>query len=286
MRASLRAVGTWALATLVTINCASAAHAGMNGEADGSAIKLGAQEGVTQERGTPAADAEQRLLETVRHPSCTPSSIDTTTDLNGPCANTDGQVALPFCEGLAPVLPQWVRRRETPSSPWSPWEQAVAWSSPQDQLPVLTLEDFRRLPLVPLPLRIQPDRPEVLVNIATITMTEATTQHFTTDLLGYPVEVEATPSAFVWDYGDGTDPLRTTSPGHPWPDHDVFHEYRAPGTYTITLTTELTGRYRLVGSTTWHDVTGTATTTTTAPLLTAVERKSHLVSGPCTTATC
>lgn len=258
----------------------------MWGQGRDDAVLVGTQKALAAEQAAAAIDASERLVEYIRHPSCTPSSIDTTTDLNGPCSNDQGQVALPFCEGLAPVLPLWTRRRDTASSPWSAWVQVVSWSCPQDRLPALTLEDFRRLPLAPPPLTIQPDRPEVLVNIATITMAEATTQRFTTDLLGHPIEVEATPSAFVWDYGDGTEPLRTTSPGHPWPDHDVFHDYRAPGTYTITLTTEFRGRYRLVGSTTWLDVDGTATTTTSAPPITAVERESRLVSGPCTTQDC
>lgn len=268
------------------ILASSPADTDLWGWAADSAVNLGIQEGAAKEREASTIDPSERLEEFIRHPSCTPSSIDMTTDLNGPCANTEGQVALPFCEGLEPVLPLWTRRRDTTSSLWSPWVQAVSWPCPQDQLPTLTLEAFRRLPLAPPPLTIQPDRPEVLVNIATITMAEATTQHFTTDLLGYPIEVEATPSAFVWDYGDGSEPLRTTSPGHPWPDHDVSHDYRAPGAYTITLTTEFSGRYRLVGSTTWLDVTGVATTTTTAPPITAVERESRLVSGPCAAAGC
>ena len=281
-----RASASLVLVAMFLISMPQAAHADVDVEANGPAIEAQARETAERERAAVGADPATRLIEYARHASCTRSSVDATTELNGPCSNDQGQVALPFCDGLAPVLPAWTRRRDTPSSPWSPWVLAVSWSCPQDQLPTLTLEDFRRLPLAPPPLTIQPDRPEVLVNIATITMAEATTQHFTTDLLGYPIEVEATPSAFVWDYGDGSEPLRTTSPGHPWPDHDVSHDYRAPGTYTITLTTEFSGRYRLVGSTTWLDVTGVATTTTTAPPITAVERESRLVSGPCATADC
>ena len=145
---------------------------------------------------------------------------------------------------------------------------------------VFTAEDFRRLPLTPPALTIQPDRTEHLVNMPTIVYTTPTTQLLTTDLLGYPVEVEATPTTYTWDFGDGTT-WTTTTPGHPYPNQDVAHPYTRPGTYTITLTTTFTGRYRLAGTTAWATVTGTASTTTTSAPITAIEAPTHLVTADC-----
>lgn len=59
--------------------------------------------------------------------------------------------------------------------------------------------------------------------------------------------------------------------------------YTQVGTWTITLTTTWTGRYRLAGTTTWQPVAGTATTTTTAPPFTAVEAHARLVADHCHT---
>ena len=157
----------------------------------------------------------------------------------------------------------------------------MGWTCPQDALPVLSQADFRRLPLAPSVLGIQPASDVVFVNMPTIVFTDPAAQTFTTTLLGYPVEVEATPTRFTWDFGDGSDPIVTTSPGHPYPDHDVSWPYAHAGTYTITLTTEFTGRYRIAGTTTWLPVVGTATTTTTSPPITAEEHPAHLVSENC-----
>ncbi len=115
----------------------------------------------------------------------------------------------------------------------------------------------------------------------TIVHTDPAVQAFATTLAGFPIEVEATPTTYTWDFGDGSAPIETTSPGHPYPDHDVAYPYPREGTFTITLTTTYTGRYRLAGSTTWLPVVGTATTTSTAGPLTPEEHETHLVHGNC-----
>jgi len=203
--------------------------------------------------------------------------------LNADCTGYADGTPLPVCEAGEPAPPLWRRTRATPADPWTTWTLALGWTCPEDALPALTLTDFRRLPIAPSPLTIQPARPQVLVNLPTIVYTDTATQAFTTVLLGYPVQVEATPTSFTWDFGDGTDPLTTTSPGHPYPDDDVAHPYTRPGTYTITLTTTYAGRYRMAGTTTWLPVTGTATTTTTSAPIEAVDAPTRLVAGDCTT---
>jgi len=257
----------------------------VDGIAEGDSVVLNGREAAAQERewASSGTDPAVRLTEFQRADLCGAASQIPTTALNGDCATYTGAVQIPACEVGPPVQPLWRRDRATPAGPWSEWRYVTGWSCPAENLPAFTAEDFARLPIAPSALTIQPARPEVLVNMPAIVYTDPTTQAFITDLLGYPVEVEATPTSFTWDFGDGSTPITTTSPGHPYPDHDVAYPYPRPGTYTITLTTAFTGRYRLAGTTTWLDVVGTATTTTTSAPVTAVEAPTRLVAGDCAT---
>ena len=245
------------------------------------AYVVAAQSAAIAARASAAIAAAARLQEYERRPVCDPNVPHS--DDSGVCfPGTPEEIGIRICSGDTAIEPLWSRTRTTPTSPWSEWVNIVGWTCPVDYLPAFTAEDFRRLPLTPLPLTIQPDRTEHLVNMPTIVYTTPTTQLLTADLLGYPVEVEATPTTYTWDFDDGTI-WTTTSPGAPYPHHDITHTYPRTGTWTITLTTTWTGHYRLTGTTTWHPITGTATTTTTAPPLTTVELRTYLVPTDCTT---
>ncbi|QCB92360.1 hypothetical protein [Cellulomonas shaoxiangyii] len=197
-----------------------------------------------------------------------------------PGADTAG--ALDACEGDTIVQPMWRRERATPASPWGQWQQIDSGGCGADILPVLTAEDFRRLPIPAPVLNVQPAADWVLVNMETIVYTDPSPVTLTTDLLGYQVTVEATPTRYTYDFGDGSTPLVTTDPGSPYPAFDTFHVYRALGTRTITLTTEWSGRYQVAGSPAWRDVDGTAQTTATSAPFDVVERTSKLVAELCT----
>jgi hypothetical protein len=264
------------------VSAAPAVAGEYEGEASGDSITVTAREAASVQARADAIDPALRLVEYRRAEMCAVTTAQPTTPLNGRCAGYAGAVQIPSCEGQTPVLPLWRRDRDTPTSAWGPWRMAIGWSCPQDAPPVFTAEDFRRLPITPSVLTIQPDRAEVLVNMPTVVFTDPAVQDFTTTVLGYPIEVQATPVSYTWNFGDGSDPTTTTSPGHPYPGHDVFYRYPRLGTYTITLTTEFAGTYRVAGDTTWLPVTGTATTTTTAPPITATEARTHLVAGDCT----
>lgn len=259
-----------------------------SGTASGGAIDINAREGAVLERAWLAAAANPaiRLTEFMRAMKCGASSVRTSTQANGDCTQDIDPTQVIDCGGPAPVQPLWRRDRATPTAAWSPWTLVNDWACPIDVLPAFTVEDFRRLPLTPAQVTVQPATSTVLINIPTITMAAAPQQNLATDLLGYPVEVQATATTYTWDYGDGSAPLVTTSPGHAYPNHDVHHSYARPGTYTITLTTTWSGRYRIAGSTAWLDVDGTATTVTTIPPITAVEQRTALVAEPCTPSTC
>ncbi|WP_235523426.1 hypothetical protein [Cellulomonas sp. Root485] len=141
-------------------------------------------------------------------------------------------------------------------------------------MPVLTAEEFRRLPLPVPAVHMQPDTGWVLVNKETIVYTDPAPVTLTTQLLGREVTVEATPSWFTYDWGDGSGPE--------YPRFDVFHIYEDLGQFAVTITTEWSGRYQVEGDPQWREVTGTATTTATGPLFEVQERRSHLVTGLCT----
>ncbi|WP_315093530.1 hypothetical protein [uncultured Cellulomonas sp.] len=187
------------------------------------------------------------------------------------------------CGGDVPLQPMWAHQRASlDTDVWGPWYQVDAGGCPADVLPVFTAEDFRRLPLAPPTLHVQPDRGWVLVNKETIVTTERTEQTFRTELLGHGIDVVATPDTFTYDFGDGSQDLVTQSPGHSYPDHDTFHVYDELGAVQIALTTTWKGRYRIDGTTQWRDVVGTAETSATSAPFTVEERRSHLVSGLCT----
>lgn len=201
------------------------------------------------------------------------------------CAANNATLHPLVCDAGTPTLPLWRQTRPTTTTPWAglAWTMVRGYGCPEDVIPPLTADDFRRLPLPAPALSVQPARDWVLVNKDTIVYTDPTVVLLHTDLLGYPMDVQATPTSFTYDFGDGSAPLTTTSPGAPWPHQDTTHVYATTGTRTITLTTTWSGRYRITGTTTWHDVDGTATTTATSTPFDVQERHSHLVADTCTT---
>ena len=140
--------------------------------------------------------------------------------------------------------------------------------------------ELRRLPLRSGGITLQPGTGTTLVNVETIAFTDPTPQTFDITVLGVPVTVVARATAFSWSFEDGADPLVTTDPGAPWPEHTVSHVYRTTGARSITLTTEWTGTFRVAGSDTWQPIDGTAVTVETAPPIEVQEATNRLVAAP------
>ncbi len=181
----------------------------------------------------------------------------------------------PICEDGAALQPIWRRLRTEDM-----WWKQVDWQCPEDLLPRMTEEEFRRLSIAPAPAHMQPTGGEVLVNKPTIVFTEGGVQTFRTDLLGYGIDVEATPLTFTWDFGDGARPLVTAELGRPYPDFDLARTYTTPTRTHITLTATWTGRYRVDIDPLhkWRDIDGTAFTTASTPDFEVVELRSRLVT--------
>ena len=236
--------------------------------------------------GSPASEEFRRMPASV----CFTDDFPTTKGQVGACRAGEREGALAVtCEvgqvALDPIFKQtWVNNPDGTISDLSRWELQDP-ADPGDCLTAVDLAplveaEFQRLTITPSPITIQPPDGWTLVNVDTITYTSPAPQVFATTLLGIPVTIEATPATYTWDYDDGTAARTTTDPGAPYPDHTVAHVYTQEATATITLATTWHGRFQITGTTTWTPITGTATTTTTAPPLIVHEARSRLVTEP------
>jgi hypothetical protein len=145
-------------------------------------------------------------------------------------------------------------------------------------VPVVTADDFRRLPLPPGQVHVQPGTGRTLINVPTNVYVGAGTTIIPTTVLGVPVRVQATPSAYDWTFGDGQT-MHTTDPGAPYPDLRTTHTYTTPGTVSLGLTTTYTGQYSVNGGP-WQPINGTAAVTSPTQALTAVAAHAELVDQP------
>ena len=144
---------------------------------------------------------------------------------------------------------------------------------------VVTLAEFRSLPIEGGTLGMQPAAAEVLVNIETVAWSTARTHVLGTTILGTPVQVRATPVEWAWNFGAGTEPFVTTTPGGPYPNLDVSRIYgRTSTAQTIGLTITWAGEYRVNGAGPWLPIAGTTTTSATSPSFDVVEAPARLVA--------
>lgn len=117
-----------------------------------------------------------------------------------------------------------------------------------------------------LSVKVQPNG-RTLVNLDTIVYTDDSKVSTTTvTLLGFPVEVEATPISYTWNFGDGSPALTTSTPGKPYPSKEITHKYMKRGAVSLTLTTTYAARFN-VANTGWQYVDGTIPVTGPATAL-------------------
>jgi hypothetical protein len=169
----------------------------------------------------------------------------------------------------------------SPDGSQTPWQSAGsvclrAEEVPAAAVPAFTAADFRRLPLPPATLNIQPGSGRTLVNVATNFYASSDPQTFHVTLLGTPVTVRATPQSWSWTYGDGERRV-FTEPGGPYPNLDTAHTFLQPGDYTVSLTTTWTGTYSVAGGP-FVPVDGTAAVTSPTATVTAVATRAELVA--------
>lgn len=161
---------------------------------------------------------------------------------------------------------------------WTPAGQACltpAAAGFQAAVPVVTADDFRRLPLPAGRVHVQPGSGRTLLNVPTNVYVEAEVAVIPTTVLGTPVRVRATPAEFEWEFGDGHR-LSTGDPGAPYPDLRTTHTYTAPGSVRLTLTTTYRGEYSVAGGP-WLPIDGTASVASPAEPLVVVAARAQLV---------
>lgn len=127
------------------------------------------------------------------------------------------------------------------------------------------LRAFRRVPVPASEVVVQPPGGETLVNLDTVFSTRAESFSRTVGLLGHRVELEISPSEFVWVNGDGTSQVSDWA-GRPWREgvalgELITHRYeRAQDALEPRVDTTWSARYRVDGGR-WRDVGGTVTIT-------------------------
>lgn len=215
-------------------------------------------------------------MQRMRAPICPLGANSLGTEV--PCPG-DPVEPLAECGDAATLPPLW--ERAAPDAVVSPWRHVgpPVCASAGDVTPGMVLSAFRRLPLVPSPLVVQPDRGWVLVNKPTVVYADGGPQTLTTTILGTAVTITATPTSYAWDFGDGAT-LTTTDPGRPWPTGTLTHSYATVGGRSLALTTTWSATYTVAGDPAVRAVPGTATTTSTSRLEVR-ERRAYLVGTTC-----
>lgn len=118
--------------------------------------------------------------------------------------------------------------------------------------PEVSLAEFQKLPIVAAEVTIQPS-PHTLIGAETNAFAEASEQILPLVVLSKSVRVKATPTDYIWDYGDGVTLGPTPSAGSGLPISQWGQKTRTSHIYTqtrdfqIVLTTRFTGQYSVEG---------------------------------------
>jgi hypothetical protein len=96
------------------------------------------------------------------------------------------------------------------------------------------------------------------VHLDTIFFAEPEPFARTVQLLGFTVDVEATPGSYAWSFGDGSTST-TSTPGGPYPDKSVTHAYTdAHVTERASVDVTYVVRFRVDGGA-WQSIDETVT---------------------------
>ena len=247
---------------------------------------------------------------------CAVADLDTLVEVvaeMGSCAPDQIQsvIAAPCPPGTFELAPLWVQHLQ-PDGTYGPPEKVTDLQcvTPAD-LAAQAEQVFATMHVPASPATLQTSNPTLLL-VNTLypvyTSDQPVTQEAT--LLDVPVEVQAVPARFRWDFddpfSDGGSTLTTSDPGTAWvegsdlPDDTwVAHAWTALGDpdtargrsagsawsadgvryrtdVTVSLTTTWQGQFRIAGTAAWTDIPGTITTTSTAGTFTVTEARTRL----------
>lgn len=214
---------------------------------------------------------EGRVIE--RYARCDPATLDPDREFDEMC-----EFAWDLCSEQAPVL---VLQFDHVGEGFRPEDREFTGvrcvgEGEGEGAPAFSIADFRRLPLPPGKLNIQPADGQVLINYPMNVYVDARPVTLRTQVLGVGVEVEATPASYRWEFGDGGR-LTTADPGGAYPDMTTSHTYRHPGSQRVSLMTSYTGRFRVEGSRAWIPVEGVATVASPSVTVEVIEARAVLV---------
>ncbi|MEV6411287.1 hypothetical protein [Kribbella sp. NPDC051718] len=155
-------------------------------------------------------------------------------------------------------------RPDQPNLPVTTPSMAVAERipRPEDVTWDQVLREAKAVVFPRLKVKVQPTG-RTLVNQDTIVYTDKYKVYSqTVTVLGFPVEVQAAPSSYTWNFGDGAT-LTTSTPGNPYPSKDITHKYMKKAGVNLTVTVGYEARYN-VADTGWRyigtvPITGPAT---------------------------
>lgn len=230
----------------------------------------------------PQASGDARPASVVRYkytsvPACTGNDPNSQ-GADAFCA----EAALPCPDG---ELLYWIYQAPATAAPGSGWSQvgqrcqSIRESdSGRVEFPGFTQADFQRLPLPAGRPVIEPGNGYTLVGVPTNVYADAEPVTLGTSLLGFPVQVRATPSRYEWEFGDGSGHGPTSDPGSPYPELSITHEYAAAGAYPVTLVTYYVGEYSVAGGP-WLPIVGEAAVRSDPVTVEALAGRNQLVAG-------
>lgn len=274
-----RARASGVKATLVTAAALSfallASAVDWGGATEQDSIVVTAVEATAQGAPTQGVSHSWRVEEWVRAPACAFSRYRL--DLMPGCVSPLDVITVLCPDGTNAVDPWWMRYR-TSSGAWSKWLSVSWYQCPADQFRASVENAWDRMYIAPNTISIQPATGWVLTTVPTVVYVDLSPRTMRTTLLGTPVTIRATASAYTWTWGDGSSPTVTTKPGAPYPNSTVDHTYlHYEGDVTISLMTSWTGSYSTDGGASWRTAPGTAYTTSTPVTITVYDPHGHRV---------
>ena len=118
--------------------------------------------------------------------------------------------------------------------------------------------EVKRIGLPSAAITVQPPGGATLINFDTIFSTRRPEFARTVGLLGYSVDIEATPTTYLWHHGDGTSQT-SDGPGSPYPAKTIVHRY-TNADVTVRPSVDVTYEVRWrVGDADWHALDTTLT---------------------------
>ncbi len=166
--------------------------------------------------------------------------------------------------------------------------QCVYATNPDDVLERIAgviLEEFQNRPVSPGVLTLQPS-PHTLIRANTNFFVESKEQVFDFELLGQDVKIQATPTEYTWNYGDGSTYGPTRDSGYALRDDELGEEthtsyqYQETGDYQVSVTVHFTGEYSVNGGP-MIPIDGRGEFATPSQMISVWKSESRLVSGTC-----